>query len=164
VRSLGYVGNYLKEYESASQLQSSAIASTLSNDALVSVTACHALGCAMQSVLHASHKCLYSHNRAFGLQNMLCTSVRRQAAVAKMLHALTRPSILNTCIRFLHNQIEAIAKPGGSATLRSNSSSTYVSKSDRRLDTNQVPSNESQTAAVLGLGGGLDIVHGTYCV
>jgi hypothetical protein len=36
-----------------------------------------------------------------------------------------------------------------------------MSKSDRRLDTSQVPSNESQAAAVLGLGGGLDIVHGT---
>jgi hypothetical protein len=39
VRSLGYVGNYLKEYESASQLQSSAVASALNNDALVSFLA-----------------------------------------------------------------------------------------------------------------------------
>jgi hypothetical protein len=77
-----------------------------------------------------------------------------------MLQALTL-AFLSTHTCSLLQQIEAIAKPGGSATLRSNSSSTYVSKSDRQLDTSEVPSNESQTEAVLGLGGGLDIVHGT---
>jgi hypothetical protein len=59
-------------------------------------------------------------------------------------------------------QVDAVARPGSAATRYSSNSGTYISRAERCLNTELVPANESQTAAVMGLRGGLELIHGIY--
>jgi hypothetical protein len=53
-----------------------------------------------------------------------------------------------------------VAQPGSEATVESNMCGTFIAQADRCIDTQHVPLNDSQRAAVLGLRGGFDIIHG----
>jgi hypothetical protein len=53
-----------------------------------------------------------------------------------------------------------VAQPGSEATVESNMCGTFTAQADRCIDTQHVPLNDSQRAAVLGLRGGFDIIHG----
>jgi hypothetical protein len=55
-----------------------------------------------------------------------------------------------------------VAQPGSEATVESNICGTFTAQQDRCIDTQHVPLNDSQRAAVLGLRGGFDIIHGKY--